>query len=199
MSKETVYHQLGLSWWGKTIIIIFSREFGSFSKSAPIFGFFTCRAKINHHKYLAWNLGVTPNLYQVFIFLQAEPRLEPKYCFCTFLKESKKLLKNQFRFIFFRVFVWTTDVFHQAEQAVPLIAIAHLPKIASTATAYILVIILQLVALMLNVMSTNMTKLVLAPKVSLVTLKLNAFACPTLVFPIKDVLVAWFVPMAYAC
>jgi hypothetical protein len=43
---------------------------------------------------------------------------------------------------------------------------------------------------MLNVMSTNMTKLVLAPKVSLVTLKLNAFACSTLVFPIKDVLVA---------
>jgi len=109
-------------------------------------------------------------------------------------KMTKLDVKRNFvpptRTVLMRVFVWTTGVFHQPEQAVPLIAIAHLRKIASTATAYTLVIILHLVALMLYVMSTNMTKLVLAPKVSLVTLKLNAFACPTLVFPIKDVLVA---------
>ena len=112
-------------------------------------------------------------------------------CFIVvFLKDFIKITHKLIQFSFLRVFVWTTGVFHQPEQAAPLTAIAHLRKIASTATAYTLVIILQLVALMLNVMSTNMTKLVLAPKVSLVTLKLNAFACPTLVFPIKDVLVA---------
>jgi hypothetical protein len=109
-------------------------------------------------------------------------------------KMTKLDVKRNFvpltRIVLMRVFVWTTDVFHQPEQVAPQTAIAHRPKIASTATAYTLVIILQLVALMLNVMSTNMTKLVLAPKVSLVTLKLNAFAFPTLVFPIKDVLVA---------
>jgi hypothetical protein len=49
-------------------------------------------------------------------------------------KMTKLDVKRNFvpltRIVLMRVFVWTTDVFHQPEQAAPQIAIAHLQKIA---------------------------------------------------------------------
>ena len=93
-------------------------------------------------------------------------------------------------YAFYRVYVWNIDVPLRQGLLARLIVIAHLRKTVSMAIASIPVITLRHVASTLSVRFTNITNSALAPKVSLVTLKLNVFACPTLVFPIKDVLVA---------
>ena len=93
-------------------------------------------------------------------------------------------------YAFYRVYVWNIGVPLRQGWLVLRIGIVHLLKTVSMAIVFIPVIILRHVASTHNVRFTNITNSALAPKVSLVTLKLNVFACPTLVFPIKDVLVA---------
>jgi hypothetical protein len=104
--------------------------------------------------------------------------------------DAKRNSVPQIQTVLMRVSVWTTDVSLLQDQVVILTETALQQKIVLTETVFILVTTLQLVESMLDVTFTNIKNSVLVLKVSLVTLKLSVFACPTLVFPIKDVLVA---------
>lgn len=109
------------------------------------------------------------------------------------LKMTKLDVRKNFvpptQIVLMRVSVWTTDVFLLQDLAVLLTENVPPQKIVSMETVFILVTTLQLVESMLDVKFINTKNSVHVLKVSLVMLKLNVFACPTLVFPINNVLV----------